>query len=233
MAGVYYTINGRGRYGFDVHLGRFITFYTLIITAIYSIIPYKTPWNLLSFYHGMIILAGIGIAGIIKNIKSTYGRRWIALFIAFGCLHLLWQAYQANYRYHEAPVNPYVYAHPLSGVKQIAQSLDEYAAVAESGKNMRIDVICPLSEVWPLWWYLRDYPNFGFWTEVVDTIPPARLILATPEFEQDLLHKFYAVPPPGQRHLYLPLYRDHYFIRPGIEMYGYVRKDLWDIRHHR
>lgn len=39
---------------------RFLTFYTATLTALYAAISYKTPWCLLSFFHGMILLAGVG-----------------------------------------------------------------------------------------------------------------------------------------------------------------------------
>ena len=41
---------------------RFLAFYTFALTAAYSLISYKTPWCLLSFWHGMILLAGVGAA---------------------------------------------------------------------------------------------------------------------------------------------------------------------------
>jgi uncharacterized protein (TIGR03663 family) len=41
---------------------RFVAFYTLLSTLAYSLIRYKTPWNLLPFYLGMVILAGGGAA---------------------------------------------------------------------------------------------------------------------------------------------------------------------------
>ena len=39
---------------------RFLGFYTLLMLVAYSAIPYKTPWCLLGFLHGMILLAGAG-----------------------------------------------------------------------------------------------------------------------------------------------------------------------------
>ena len=41
---------------------RFLALYTFALTAAYSLISYKTPWCLLSFWHGMILLAGVGAA---------------------------------------------------------------------------------------------------------------------------------------------------------------------------
>jgi predicted membrane-bound mannosyltransferase len=39
---------------------RFLVFYTLVMILIYSAIPYKTPWVMLGFLHGLILLAAVG-----------------------------------------------------------------------------------------------------------------------------------------------------------------------------
>ena len=39
---------------------RFIAIYTIMMLVIYSLIPYKTPWCMLGFLHGTILLAGLG-----------------------------------------------------------------------------------------------------------------------------------------------------------------------------
>jgi hypothetical protein len=46
--------------------------------------------------------------------------------------------------------------------------------------------------------------------------------------EPGLLHKFYEVPPPGQRELYVPMFDRYTELRPSVEVRGYVAKWLWD-----
>jgi uncharacterized protein (TIGR03663 family) len=41
---------------------RFVGFYTILLTVAYCLIRYKTPWCMLGFLHGMILLAGVGMA---------------------------------------------------------------------------------------------------------------------------------------------------------------------------
>ena len=55
-----------GHAGFVQALG----FFTLVMTAAYSIIPYKTPWCLLSFLSGMILLAGVGAVALVNVLRS-------------------------------------------------------------------------------------------------------------------------------------------------------------------
>ena len=63
---------------------RFLTFYALLILILYTIVPYKTPWNVLVFYHAAALLAGIGAIAIVRK-----GRSHIAHLIVAGFTLLL------------------------------------------------------------------------------------------------------------------------------------------------
>lgn len=217
----------------DSSLLRFIAFYTVIMTAIYSLIPYKTPWNLLGFLHGMILLAGVGALVIIKSQINTLARVLTSLLMIAGASHLAWQAYLANYRYYEDSTNPYVYAHPVSDICDVVSRVQEIASVHPDGQSMYIEVIFPENDYWPLPWYLRAFPNVGWWNHVDEKTPAAPVIVASPRIEQDLMRKLYELPPPGERNLYVPLLDSYTEMRPKIEIRGYVRKDLWEKFQHR
>src|SRR5207248_2870459 len=60
----------------DAHASftRFLALYTIILTAAYSAISYKTPWCLLTFWHGMILLAGVGAAALLDAAKRPLAR---------------------------------------------------------------------------------------------------------------------------------------------------------------
>jgi predicted membrane-bound mannosyltransferase len=47
-------------------LAQFLSVYTVALTAAYSLIPYKTPWCLLNFLLGMILLAGVGAVALVR-----------------------------------------------------------------------------------------------------------------------------------------------------------------------
>ena len=207
---------------------RFIAFYALIMAVAYSLIPYKTPWNLISFLHGMILLAGFGAVEVISKRSHVFARGLAALVLLAGGAHLAWQAYLANHEYGENPANPYVYAHPVNDVFTIVRRVEEIAQAQPQGHNMYMQIICPDDDYWPLPWYLRAYTNIGWWREVDAGAPAAPLIIAAPQFEPALMHKFYESPPPGQRELYVPLFDAYTELRPRLELRGYVRKEAWD-----
>jgi uncharacterized protein (TIGR03663 family) len=214
--------------GIDHHLLRFIAFYTLFMTAVYSIIPYKTPWNLISFLHGMILLAGVGAVVMMKTLSNKFVRTAVMTLIIAGGAHLAWQAYLANDKYYENPANPYVYAHPLNDTFTMVKRVEAIAPAHPDGRNLYIQVICPDDDYWPLPWYLRSFTHIGWWKQVDASVPAAPLIIASPKVEPALMRKLYELPPPGQRPLYVPLFDTYTELRPRIELRGYVRKDLWD-----
>ncbi len=213
----------------DADLPRFLTWYALFMTIFYSLIPYKTPWNLISFLHAMILLAGFGAAALMQMLSHKIARMLVMALMIFAGTHLAWQAYLANFKYYEDPANPYVYAHPVNDVFAIVKRVEEIARIHPDGSSLYMQVICPGDDYWPLPWYLRAFRNIGWWNQVDEGVAAAPLILASPKVEPALLRRLYELPPPGQRHLYVPLFNNTYMeLRPRVELRGYVRKEWWD-----
>jgi uncharacterized protein (TIGR03663 family) len=208
----------------NTHLLRFVAFYTIIMTAVYSAVPYKTPWCLLGFFHGMILLAGIGAVTLTTNRLP----RIIFLFILIAASgHLLWQSYLNNYEYYSDSRNPYVYAHPTDDVYAVTKDLEELSQVHKDGKRMQIHFICPGSDYWPFPWYLRSFTNVGYWTEVTDDINSASVIVASAKLESQILEKLYDRPP-GHKELYIHLFEKDIYLRPQNKLDGYVPLSLWN-----
>ncbi len=206
---------------------QFIAVYTIILTVIYSALPYKTPWNMMSFFHGMIILAGAGMVWIYSRVLES--KRFLAagFLVTAAILHLIWLTNITNFTYYADARNPYVYGHTSKDIYAMDEQIDKIAAVHPSGKDMYIEIIAPGGDYWPFPWYLREYPNVGYWHEVNMNMSPAPVILAKAALEQEVLQKIYTVPPPGERNLYVPLFSDYMQLRPHVEMRGYVRHNLW------
>jgi len=219
--------------GVNVHLLRFIGFYTLVLTAVYSVIPYKTPWCMLGFLHGMILLAGVGAVVLVKLLPNVLPRLIILLLLFESSVLLTWQSYLSNYKFYADSRNPYVYAHPTNEVFTIAEKIEEYASVHEDGYNIPIDVICREDDYWPLPWYLRSFKEIRWSNEVVNDAASAPLIIISPAVEADLTNKLYELTPLQERQMYLCLFDKPYYVwlRPQVKLLGFVRKDLWDLCH--
>ena len=219
----------------DRLLVRFIAFYTIVMTIVYSAVPYKTPWCLLSFLHGMILLAGFGAAVLVKLVPNVLPRLIVLCLLFEASVHLTWQAYLSSYRYYADSRNPYVYAHPTPEVFTVVQKVQEYADASQDGRNMPIEVICPGDDYWPLPWYLRGLKQVSWRNMVVDDANAAPLIIASPEVEGALTTKLYTLLPVEKRQMYLFLFDQPYYVwlRPGVKLSGFVRKDLWDSLQQR
>jgi uncharacterized protein (TIGR03663 family) len=209
----------------DGNLLRFLAFYTLIITAAYSAIPYKTPWCLMSFLHGMILLAGVGAVTVVRLAPNVLPRLIVLLLLVSSAGHLTWQACQGSYRFYADHRNPYVYAHPTEDVVTIAQRVEEIALAHPVGYRMHIQVICPEHDHWPLPWYLRRFDKDTIdWSDKVDEdMPVAPVIIASPAVEPAIVRKLN-----GQSQPYVPLFNLYKELRPQIELRGYVAKEFWD-----
>jgi uncharacterized protein (TIGR03663 family) len=208
---------------------RFFAIYTLALTIIYSVIPYKTPWCVLSFLYGMAILAGWIIDRMMDAVQVRWGKMCAGLFIfVFAAASPAAQSWFLNFKYASNPVNPYVYAHTSTDVFQMIESVKKAALSSNEGMEMPVYVIAGGGDYWPLPWYLRNFKHVGFWSQVDPSVCNIPIILANAQLEQELLGVLYSVPKPGQKNLYVPLFEKKLQLRPGVEWRGYIRQDLWD-----
>jgi uncharacterized protein (TIGR03663 family) len=194
----------------------FVAFFVVLLTVFYAAIPYKTPWCVLSFLEGMILLAGYGMAALYKRVRLRWVRAVSALLFAAGAAHLGLEAYRASYVYEADPRNPYVYAHTSSALMRLVDRIEDLAAVSPKGKAMLIRVIEPTGDYWPLPWYLRRYTRVGYWNASPDDAD-ADVVITSPAGQSAVeaaLEGNYQVEYQG--------------LRPGVLRIVYIQKDLWD-----
>jgi hypothetical protein len=197
--------------------------------VIYSIISYKTPWNILQFYYGTLLLAGSGMVHVFRIRTHRWLKTGISVLVLLGAVHWLYTSYSINFRQYSDPANPYVYAHTSEDVRDIAEVVSRVSQVHPDGRDVPIEIIIPDNEYWPLPWYLRAFKNTAWWDHVEYGQPAAPLIIAAASVENELIKKIYEMPAPGQRYLYISLFDSYKELRPGQELRTYARKDLWDL----
>ena len=139
--------------------------FTLGTLALYSVIPYKTPWLLLTPYAGLALLAGYSI-GSLAEIYPKGLMRFAPLLLG---LVLVGEAAirdrSALGRYLNDARNPYVYQPTVAQFPLLVERLRELSA--QSDHALRMAVVSP-DHAWPLPWYLRYEPTTGYFT----TPPP-------------------------------------------------------------
>jgi len=193
--------------GTTTPLARFIAFYTLFLTAIYCVIPYKTPWCMLSFLHGMILLAGVGAVVLVHVARKLPLRIAVGVLLAAGAVQLADKAYLASFRFATDIRNPYVYAHTSPDLLNLVRQVDQFAEVAPHDEPLFIQLAAPDADYWPLPFYLRRYP-------VVYAPEPYKPLLIV--VHEDI------EPKPGEPYEFVGLHG----LRPTVRMWLYARADL-------
>jgi len=197
-------------------LARFLAFYTVALTSIYTVIAYKTPWCLLNFWLGAILLAGIGAAALVKVCRPLVARILLVALLGVGALHLASQARSLSQDFPADLKNPYVYAQTVPRALELVQRIEGIAKVAPEGHDTTVKVISPES-YWPLPWYLRQFKRIG-WYEELPADPYAPIILTSAKLGaalDDKSNKAYIM-------------TGYYELRPNIFLELYVERGLWE-----
>ncbi|MGE5570960.1 MAG: flippase activity-associated protein Agl23 [Rhodospirillales bacterium] len=195
----------------DARLLRFLLWYTVVLTVLYSVIPYKTPWCILSPLSGMLLLAGAGLVALFRARKVVF-----AAVAAAGLLQM-----------YAVGSSPYVYSQTSRDVYAIRSRLEALAAAHPAGRAMPVAVFSK-ENLWPLPWYLRSFASVEWWTGVPRQKPSAPVLLVSPAIEPALARALYETPPPGERELYVNIFDGDVELRPQVELRGYAAKSLWD-----
>ncbi len=197
-------------------LAQFLVFYTVALTAVYTVIAYKTPWCALGFLHGLILLAGLGAAALFKWIRPTW--LWvIALVVVLGAtVQLAVQARRASSEFAADQRNPYVYAHTSKDLLRLVQRVDGVARVDGHPDKVGINVMAPGGDYWPLPWYFRALPD-THWSAGIPADPYAPIVVADARLHAALDDKS------DKRWLSVGYY-EH---RPGVFFELFVELELW------
>jgi predicted membrane-bound mannosyltransferase len=201
--------------------------FSILMMLIFSIMPYKTPWNILSSYFGLILLAGFGCIEVLNSFNKGMMRKTILIIMIAAALSLITQVIYTIYKYPSHPSNPYVYGHTSSDVFHIIDRINKVSEMNPEGKELLVQVICSNDDYWPLPWYLREYNQVGWWNKIDSNTPLSPLMVVSPDLKELLVKKMYVEPKPGEKYLYVPLFDEGTELRPGVLLDGYVRKDYF------
>ena len=146
---------------------RFLVFYTVLLALVYTVLPYKTPWCAIDFWVGVIGLAGVGVAALLTWVHRRALKAGLIIVLLAGTLHLAAQAlWQSSAEYTASPLNPWVYAQTLPDILNLVANVDGVAKASPEGDALRLDVIAPGDDYYPLPWNFRRYDHVGYQTNV-------------------------------------------------------------------
>lgn len=180
----------------------------------YSIIPYKTPWLMLSFMLPMCISGGYAINELANS--KMLAQKLIAGILAVASVAILaFQTYELNFVKYDDDSMPYVYAHTKRGFLDLVKEVKRYAEKSGKGTDATIEIVSP--DYWSMPWYMNDYKAANFHGRFVDA-NTAEMIVASQAQLMELAPRYSA------HYKYVGTYP----LRPGVDLYLLVRKDLAD-----
>jgi uncharacterized protein (TIGR03663 family) len=186
----------------------FGSFWTMGIVAAYSLVPYKTPWLMLS-----LILPLVLMTGYLINEMYQPGLRAFTIVLTSGVvLFSLYQAIDVSFIHYDDDTYAYVYAHTNRDFLPLINEIEEIAAANPAKQEIGITVVSPSH--WPMPWYLRDYTHVSYFGHIVQTSEPIVIALQSqaPEVEQQL----------GENYQRFSTHK----LRPGNTLVMFVRKDI-------
>ena len=190
--------------------------YSLSLALIYSLIPYKTPWCMLSFLLGFMFLCALSVRFMSQNFSFHINK----LFAVIAFLMVFDLSRQSSLLTAEefcvSDRNPYAYVQPYFDVEDLSVRITEISQVEGQGYEMPVHFLTP--EYWPLPWYLKKFKNVGYWEKDIPELSPEKfpVIVTTPDREE-LIRKL--------ENTHVAEYRGR---MPGYHLLVFYRKDLWE-----
>jgi predicted membrane-bound mannosyltransferase len=214
----------------------FMGAWTLGITLAYSIIPYKTPWLMVSFLLPLTLVCGYAaeqLYGLFAPL--TWRIVWVSILLCtlIACWRTAWivnfdkyednsnstgyfvdWGKQRNWTPYVDGQYGYVYAQTDRDFLEFVQAVKQAAAQFPTQNETGIHIASP--EYWPLPWYLRDYPGVAYAGTLpakLDEAPIAQPIVVARADQQAQL-----AGTPGWRQV-----GREYTLRPGVQLLVFVR----------
>ncbi len=214
IVGTIAAFRRRGLGDSNPSLVRFVAIYSAALFGFYTLLAYKTPWCLLNFWQGAILLAGVGTAVILRSAKAPLLRLGTWLLLLVGTAHLGWQAWIVSTTYAADQRNPYVYAHTSPDILHLVSKVKTIASAYPQPAEMVIKVMASDEDYWPLPWYLREFQHVGWWDGLAQD-PYAPIMIVSSKLGAGLDSK--------GTHLMVGYSQ----LRPDAFLELYVEKQLW------
>jgi uncharacterized protein (TIGR03663 family) len=136
---------------------RYLAIYGLGVLAAYSIVPYKTPWCIISILWPFALLFGAGVAEFRKKLPWAV----VPLFALIALVGSLVVCIRLNFRHCTDPEEPYVYVQTQPGIAVITEPL--LGMAERDPRNHELSGMILLESYYPLPWILGDFSKIGYY----------------------------------------------------------------------
>ncbi len=140
-------------------LQRYLAIYGLGVLIAYSIVPYKTPWCIISIIWPFSIFFGCAVQEIWQKYQ---GLRPLFLILCSGLLVAsLVKTISLNFQHFSDPLERYVYVQTLPGITVLTAPV---LGVAERDpRNYAMNAQIILESYYPLPWIFGDFTRIGYY----------------------------------------------------------------------
>lgn len=141
---------------------RFFSVLALTDFLVYSLIPYKTPWCVISILWPFFFVLGLWV----ESLPGAFWRRrdaFIRVVVAVVAVILLRSAlvsYSLNFIRYTDPAEPYVYVQTKNDIKVVEDIIRRKIRISPEFHNMKI--LIKLKDSWPLPWVFSRFPNVEY-----------------------------------------------------------------------
>lgn len=209
------------------NLVRFLAVYSVTLLGLYSLVSYKTPWLLAGPWHGMLILAGLGAAGLMRWFDGKISRLVMGTLLVAVMAHsslVAWRATRGTPSFAADARNPLNYSMTspdcLEGVKKI----HEFAEVSGKGTQLKI-VQADAGGGWPLPWFLsRRYPGYIWRGGDLSLMDDADLVISGSDFRSSVPESIRGT---GEESAGEGWFEFGMTLYPGKRMSVFVKKEIW------
>lgn len=138
-----------------------LSLYGVVITLLYSAIPYKTPWLALNLWLPISLIAGFGFAALWGTFRNRIGRTALMLAGILILAALGRDTWKWCFQKPADERNPYAYSHTGEDMLRLPERLNQLIAERNTKSEPTIAVVA--ADPWPLPWYLRKFSKVGYW----------------------------------------------------------------------
>jgi uncharacterized protein (TIGR03663 family) len=136
---------------------RYLAIYALGVLTAYSIVPYKTPWCIISILWPFALLFGAGIVELREKLPRAIGP-FLAVVVLAGSLAL---CIRLNFRHYTDPKEPYVYVQTQPGIAVITEPL--LGLAVRDPRKHELSGMILLESYYPLPWILGEFSKIGYY----------------------------------------------------------------------
>ncbi len=144
---------------------RYLAIYGTGVLVAYSVIPYKTPWCVISITWPFFLLFGCAV----QELWEKTSPRFLAPIIAAVVLAIsLSMALRLNFRHFTDPKEPYVYVQTMPEIVKVTEPVLAMARLDPRNYAMGGQII--LDSYYPLPWIFGDFTRIGYYDKMPEVL---------------------------------------------------------------